>query len=146
MSRLFFGALVLGSLVSFSACTVSAARAEEIDEFDVETTTASPVNPTRPQAREDSWYYNPSTEQAAAKTNPRQIIQAKAMARGQQRADRLAALNWYGMYNGRPTAQSTPFCNAAYSPTWRAPYGSGFSWRQGPTTYIVTGDNELITR
>jgi hypothetical protein len=145
MSRLFIGALVVGSMISFGA--INSVRAEEIDEFDVEATTASPVNPKRDEARTtDSWYYRPSEEAAPAKVNPRQIAQAKAMARGQQRADRLAALNWYGMYNGRPTAQSTPFCNSAYSPTWRAPYGSGFSWRQGPTTYIVTNDDELVTR
>ena len=139
MSRLCFGALVLGSMIAFAA----ALRAEEIDEFDVET--SSPVNQARPQARDDSWYYQPSTEPTTQRPNPRLIIQQKAMTRGQQRADRLASLAWYGMSNGRPTAAPLPYCTALYSPAWQSPYGSGFSWRQGQPTYIVTGQSTQST-
>ena len=145
MSRLFLGALVLGSLMMVGAAT----RADEVEEFDVETNTVeagSPVNPNRPAARDDSWYYHPTTEPTVYKPNPTQIIQQKAMARGQQRADRLASMAWYGMYNGRPTAASTPFCSPLYGPAWQSPYRNGLSWRQGSPTYIVTGRPTYVVR
>lgn len=140
MSRLFLGALLLASLVTFGAAT----RAEEIDELEVDA--SSPVNQDRPQARDDSWYYHPSTEPTVYKPNPKLIVQQKAMTRGQQRSDRLASLAWYGMFNGRPTAAPIPYCSPMYSPAWQSPYGSGFSWRPGPTTYVVTGRPTLIVR
>jgi hypothetical protein len=133
MSRLFFGALVLGSLVTFGAARAD----EEVEDFAVETT--SPVNPNRNAPRDDSWYYHPSSEAPAYKPNPSQIIQQKAMARGQQRNDRLASSAWYGMYNGRPNTASTPFCSPLYSPTWQSPYRNGLSWRPSTPVYIVTG-------
>jgi len=140
MSRLYFGALLWGSLMMIGVVT----RAEEIDEFAVEA--SSPVNQNRPQARDDTWYYHPSTEPAVYKPTPRQIVQQRAMARGQRRANRLASLAWYGMDNGRPTAAAIPFCTPLYSPAWQSPYGSGFSWRQGQPTYIVTGRPTVVLR
>jgi hypothetical protein len=145
MSRLFFGAMFLGALLLGSLTTIGAAtRAEEIEEFDVEA--SSPVNQDRPQARDDSWYYQPSTEPTVYKPNPRQIHQQRAMAHGQQRADRLAASAWYGMVNGRPTAASTPFCSPLYSPAWQSPYRNGLSWRQGSPIYVVTGRPTYVVR
>jgi len=140
MSRLLLGALLLGSLMTSGAAT----HAEELEEFAVEA--RSPVNQNRPQARDDSWYYHPSTEPTVQKPDPRQIAQLKAMARGQQRADRLASLAWYGMDNGRPTAAAIPFCTPLYSPAWQSPYGNGFSWRQGRPTYVVTGRPTYVVR
>lgn len=140
MSRQFVGTLLIGSLITIG----TALRAAEIDEFEVEA--RSPVNQNRPQARDDSWYYQPSTEPTVYQPNSRQIAQQKAMARGQQRADRLASLAWYGMMNGRPTAAAIPFCSPLYSPAWQSPYGSGFSWRQGRPTYIVTGRPTYVVR
>lgn len=129
MSRLLIGALLLGSLFAWGADS----RADEVEEFDVEA--ASPVNQQRPQPRDDSWYYQPSTEPTVAKPNPKLIVQQKAMARGQQRADRIASMNWYGMSNSRPTAQPTPFCSM-YSPAWQSGTGQPFSWNQGRPVYI----------
>jgi hypothetical protein len=129
MSRLFFGALLLGSLMTFGAAT----RAEEVDELEIDA--SSPVNQARPQARDDSWYYHPSTEPTVYKPNPKLIVQQKALVRSQQRADRIAAMDWYGMSNSRPTAQPTPFCSM-YSPAWQSGTGRPFSWNQGRPTYI----------
>ena len=140
MSRLLFGALVLGSSMMLAA----AVRAEEVEQFAVEA--SSPVNPNRPPVHDDSWYYHPTTEPTSHQPNPEQIIQAKAMARSQQRSSRLASSAWYGMSNGRPIAVATPFCSPVYSPAWQSPYGGGFSWRQGQPTYIVTGRPSYVLR
>lgn len=140
MKQVLLGTLLLGSLMACGAVT----RAEEVEEFGVEA--VSPVNPNRPPARDESWYYHPTTEPTPAKPNPTQIIQQKAMARGQQRADRLASMAWYGMYNGRPTAASTPFCSPLYSPAWQSPYRNGMSWRPGTPIYIVAGRPTYVVR
>jgi hypothetical protein len=140
MTRLLLGAWLLGSIWMFGA----AARAQEVEQFDVET--SSPVNPNRPPARQESWYYHPTTEPTVTKPDPMQIIQQKAMARSQQRADRLASMAWYGMYNGRPTAAATPFCSPLYGPAWQSPYRNGLSWRPGTPIYIVTGRPTYVVR
>ena len=131
MSRLFLGALLVGSFFVFSA---SARADEEVDEFDGEV--SSPVNQDRPQVRNDSWYYQPSNQPSSYQPNPKAIIHQKAMAHGQQRSDRLAALRWYGMSNSRPTAAPTPFCTL-YSPAWQSPNGKPFVWYAGRPTYII---------
>ena len=130
MSRLFLGAVLFGSMLVIAA----PARGEEAEEFDAEV--SSPVNPQRSQPRDDSWYYQPSSEPTSYQPNPLAIIHQKALARSQQRTDRLAALNWYGMSNSRPTAAPTPFCTL-YSPAWQSPGGKPFSWyTSGRPIYI----------
>lgn len=72
----------------------------------------------------DEWYYNNGTKQLP---DPKIVIRQKAMARGKARAERIAALNWYGMNNSRPTASATPL-TGIYSPTWQMPGGRPFAW------------------
>jgi len=129
MTRSSIGTLLFGSLLMLFAL----ARAEAQETLDVDV--SSPVNQNRSQARDDSWYYRPSNEPSVYKPNPKQIVQQKAMAYGQRRSNRLAALNWYGMSNSRPTASPTPF-TSMYSPAWQAPGGRPFAWHPGRPTYI----------
>jgi hypothetical protein len=129
MARLFIGALLFGSLVLIAL----PARAQVAEVLDVDV--SSPVNQNRSQARDDSWYYQPSNEPTAYKPNPKMIAQQRAMAYGQQRSNRLAALNWYGMSNSRPIASPTPF-TSMYSPAWQSPGGQPFAWYPGRPTYI----------
>jgi hypothetical protein len=85
------------------------------------------------QDLEQSWYYQPST---SYQPNPRAIVHHKAMARAQQRAYRLASMNWYGMSNLRPTASPTPF-TTLYSPVWQTPGGRPYAWyTSGRPTYV----------
>jgi hypothetical protein len=139
MSRLFLGSLFLGSLLLGGSLLSlgAAARADEIEEFGVET--SSPVNQQRPEPRDESWYYHPTTEPTAYKPNPTQLVQQRAMARAAQRDARLASSAWYGVYNGRPTTAATPFCSPLYSPMWQSPNRNGMSWRPSAPVYIVTG-------
>jgi hypothetical protein len=92
--------------------------------------TQSPMDPPR----SDSSYYQQSNYQP----NPRAIIHQKALARSSQRDARLASLNWYGMYNARPTAAPTPF-TSLYSPVWQVPGGRPFAWYPTwRTVYVPT--------
>jgi hypothetical protein len=74
------------------------------------------------EPRDDSWY-----REQSVKPDTKTIIQQKAMVRGQQRADRMASMQWYGMSNSRPQAASTPF-STRYSPAWEMPGGKPYSW------------------
>jgi hypothetical protein len=118
MFRLLIPAALAGSLLIPSGLSLA-------DELD---------NP--PRARHDleqSWHYQPST---TYQPNPRAIVHQKSMARAQQRAHRLASMNWYGMSNLRPTASPTPF-TTLYSPVWQMPGGRPFAWyTSGRPTYI----------
>jgi hypothetical protein len=74
---------------------------------------------------QQNWYdYDEPSEY---RPDPVAIIQQKAMIRAQQRQDRAAAMQWYGMSNARPTAAATPFCSM-YSPAWQMPGGRPFAW------------------
>lgn len=80
----------------------------------------------------ESKYYQPAMYQPV----PRAIVQERAFVRANQRQARLASLAWYGMYNGRPTAASTPF-TSMYSPVWQQPGGRPFAWyASSRTTYV----------
>lgn len=145
MPRSFKPRSLFGILMFVALAIPTAARAaEEIDDFEVET--ASPVNSNRAQARDESWYYHPTTEPTEYKPNPTQIVQQRAYARAQQRDSRLASCNWYGVQNGRPTALATPFTSPLYGGQWQSPYRNGLSWRPSPPVYIVTGRPTYVVR
>ncbi len=129
MARSIIAAVLFSSLLASAA--PAPAVADEVLNVDV----SSPVNQNRSQAHDDSWYYQPSKEPTAYKPDPKMIAQQRAMAYGQQRSNRLAALNWYGMSNSRPTASPTPF-TTLYSPAWQSPGGKPFAWYPGRPTYI----------
>lgn len=87
------------------------------------------------KASQDAWYY----ESGEMKIEPLQVHMQKAAQRGAQRAARIAAMQWYGMSNARPTASATPF-TGMYSPAWQTPGGRPFAWRpqtHTSTVYIV---------
>jgi hypothetical protein len=55
------------------------------------------------------------------------LIHQRAQQYGAQRQARLAAMNWYGMSNSRPTASPTPFATM-YSPAWQTPGHRPYAW------------------
>jgi hypothetical protein len=90
--------------------------------------TESPANAPR---NESSYYQQPNYQ-----PSPRAIIHQKALSRSAQREARLASLNWYGMYNSRPTAAPTPF-TSLYSPVWQMPGGRPYAWHPTWRTVYV---------
>jgi len=61
------------------------------------------------------------------KAKARTIVQQKAQVRAEQRQERMASMNWYGMSNSRPNAATTPF-TSRYSSVWEMPGGRPYSW------------------
>src|SRR3954469_22440375 len=76
------------------------------------------------ESHEQSWNREQKTN---TKQDARAIVQQKAQARGEQRMDRLAASNWYGISNSRPSGSSTPF-TSRYGSSWEMPGGRPYSW------------------
>jgi hypothetical protein len=76
------------------------------------------------ESHEQSWSREQKTN---TKQDARAIVQQKAQARGEQRMDRLASSNWYGISNSRPSGSSTPF-TSRYGSSWEMPGGRPYSW------------------
>lgn len=90
--------------------------------------------PADPAAEQDeNWSYE---QNYTYKPDPRAIIQAKAQVRAAQRMDRMAAMQWYGMSNSRPTASATPYCSM-YSPAWQMPGGRPFGWYHSQRSPVI---------
>jgi hypothetical protein len=81
-------------------------------------------NGTGDEPQEQSWNREQTT---SARLDAKAYIQQRAQARAQQRQDRIAAMNWYGMSNSRPNAATTPF-TSRYSSVWEMPGGRPYSW------------------
>jgi hypothetical protein len=84
----------------------------------------------------DMWFYQ---QDQRSYHDPREAVRRKAAYRTQQRQLRLAAQQWYGVSNSRPTAASTPFSGGTYGPE----FGGGrdpnrWPGRPAATTVIVT--------
>jgi hypothetical protein len=100
--------------VSLAVSTAACLAAGDLPSTDNKTVGEEP--------HEQSWYREQST-----KSDTRAIVQQKAQIRAQQRMDRMASLQWYGMSNSRPMGAPTPF-TSRYSPLWEMPGGKPFSW------------------
>jgi hypothetical protein len=88
------------------------------------TDTTVPMDPMpgSENEKEQSWYREqPSKSDALA------IVQQKAQIRAQQRMDRLASMQWYGMSGSRPQSIATPF-SSRYGSLWEMPGGKPYSW------------------
>jgi hypothetical protein len=109
-------AIVLGITLAFAAASPAAAD--------------DPVPPSAPMdpmpggedEKEQSWY-----REQAPKSDTLAIVQHKAQVRAQQRMDRLASMQWYGMSGSRPQSIATPF-GSRYGSLWEMPGGKPYSW------------------
>jgi len=75
------------------------------------------------ESPDDYGYYRPVREKNATPT----LAQQKAIARAQQRTERLESMRWYGFSGSRPTASGLPW-TTMYSPAWQQPGGRPFAW------------------
>jgi hypothetical protein len=87
-------------------------------------TTTVPMDPMpgSENDKEQSWY-----REQSPKSDALAIVQHKAQIRAQQRMDRLASMQWYGMSGSRPQSLATPFA-ARYGSLWEMPGGKPYSW------------------
>lgn len=89
----------------------------------LEQSTGVAVTPTT-----EMWFYE---QERSRYDDPQQAVRRRAELRAAQRASRLAAMEWYGMSNSRPSANATPV-TGSYAPTWTSPntYDPN-QWRPG---------------
>jgi hypothetical protein len=78
----------------------------------------------------EMWFYE---QERARWENPQEAVRRKAEFRANQRAQRIAALQWYGMSNSRPSASITPMFGT-YAPTWVSNSFDPNRWRTGRDT------------
>jgi hypothetical protein len=104
-------------------------RRDEQRSSDVASPNLSGLSPTP-----EMWFYE---QERARYENPKMAVRRKAELRGQQRADRLAALKWYGIDNSRPTVSGTPWFGS-YGPYWGSNTFDPLRWRQPTVPVIVS--------
>jgi hypothetical protein len=86
--------------------------------LDKQTSTARIVDdptPSMAQMTPEMWFYQ---EEMRRYDDPKLAVRRKAEFRAAQRQRRIAAMDWYGFSNLRPTANPTPFTGGVYSPGW----------------------------
>jgi hypothetical protein len=79
------------------------------------------------------WFYE---QERIRYEDPRKAVRRRAELRAAQRADRLAALKWYGQSNSRPTVNSTPTMSS-YAPYWGSNTYDPHRWRPYWTPTVV---------
>ena len=77
-----------------------APRVAGAGKSDVRITSPGDLKPT-----EEMWFYQQAMRQYQ---NPKLAVRRAAELRGQQRRQRLAAMEWFGLSNARPRASSDP--------------------------------------
>jgi hypothetical protein len=65
------------------------------------------------KATPEMWFYERTLKESK---DPKNIVRAKAMFDSQQRANRLAAMRWFGLSNSRPRVSPDPV--NVYPPAW----------------------------
>jgi hypothetical protein len=122
---------VLGALVAMPTLAQGPAR----------TTTKSEktISPGEVSATPEMWFYQQYMRQYE---DPKMAVRHNAEFRAEQRANRLAAMQWFGFSNSRPRASSDPW-HGDYSPMWTA-NNSWYSNRwvgAGRPTVVVPADS-----
>lgn len=81
----------------------------------------------------EMWFYE---QERLRHDDPKMVIRQRAELRAQQRQDRLAAQQWYGLSNSRPSVSPTPWFGS-YSAFWGS---NGFDpqrWRPTVAPLVV---------
>jgi hypothetical protein len=117
--------LALALLASRGQAQAPAARIHDVRR-DTLSTSQGTVTP-------EMWLYE---QERNRYEDPHSAVRRKAEQRAAQRADRLAAMKWYGQSNSRPLVAPTPFCDT-YGAGWVSNTSNPYQWRAGGTTLIV---------
>lgn len=93
------------------------------------------------QVTPEMWIYS---QEVRRYEDPQQAVRRKAELRASQRAERLAAMKWYGFSNARPQVNPVPFMSV-YSPTWVGNGYDRYDWVGGsaPRNTILLQNFEL---
>jgi hypothetical protein len=108
MRRLAIALSVLGVLVAMPALAQGPARTASKSE--------KTISPGEVSATPEMWFYQQYMQQYQ---DSKAAVRRNAEFRTEQRANRLAAMQWFGFSNARPRASSDPW-HGDYSPMWTA--------------------------
>jgi hypothetical protein len=81
----------------------------------------------------EMWFYE---QERIRYEDPKKAVRRRAELRAAQRADRLAALKWYGHSNSRPTVNSTPTMSS-YAPYWGSNTYDPNRWRAWTPSVVI---------
>jgi hypothetical protein len=81
----------------------------------------------------EMWLYE---QERTRYEDPRAAVRRKAEQRAAQRADRLAAMKWYGQSNARPVVAQTPYCDT-YGAGWVGNGTNTKEWRPSNSVTVV---------
>ena len=131
-SLLFAGGLAASLVVLSSG---NEARAQENSPSDA-TIQLDGKEPPPPYAMSpEMWLYMHEQRRA---DDPQLAVRRKAEFRADQRARRIAAMDWHGFSNSRPQASVTPFMGT-YSPYWSGNTYDPYRWSGGGYPMISAG-------
>jgi hypothetical protein len=123
----------LALAVSAFLCLASAAAAEqpraEKQPIAPQISLGGTLTPTP-----DMWFYGQAVREYS---DPQLAVRRKAELASAQRQRRIAARDWFGVSNARPTANVTPL-QSSYSQTWVSGTRNPLQWSsRGPTNVVL---------
>lgn len=126
--------LLVPTLLSLATTCLAQEIMVDTRRDDVQATVvAEPAVSTR--LTPELWLYE---QERIRMDDPAQAVRRKAEIRGLQRAERLAALKWYGMNNTRPMFNNvTPMLGGYGSPTWTSNTYDPSRWRPNGPAFII---------
>jgi hypothetical protein len=93
---------------------------------------------------EAMWMYE---QQKRDYLDPTLAIRHRAEFTAWQRRQRLAAMQWYGYSNSRPSWHPTPSMSGTFSPSWTGnDYLDRYRWNTAPPPVVVRSASDLLPR
>lgn len=139
--------LLMGSLPVFAKEAGPELFAEAAPPGDVATVAKpsllTPELATPAQTTPEMWIY---AQEQKRLDDPRQIMRRKSQQEGIWRRERIAAREWFGLSNLRPTANPIPSMSATYSPSWGGNHWDPFRWTDPRVSARRPTPNAVIYR
>jgi len=135
-----FSAFVLATLIAATIARADDPEPNRIQPAGLSPTAPQPsvtiASPGQVQATPEMWFY----QQELARynnPNPKALVRAAEQQKADQRRARIAAMQWYGYSNSRPTAGIDPV-NGPLSPQWVGNGYNSYYWVQ-PSIWVLPG-------
>ncbi|HEY2839458.1 MAG TPA: hypothetical protein VGJ26_09925 [Pirellulales bacterium] len=124
---------------SRSAASASSSASRHEDATSLEHFSMGELIPTP-----EMWFYEQHLREYR---NPKNAVRRRAEFEADQRQQRLAAMDWYGFSNSRPTVNPMPFTGPGlYSPAWVGNSTVPYQWNGGSRQVIVAPTRPAASR
>lgn len=137
MTQIRFSAFVFAVLLTTAIARAGdSAEPKRIEPVSTAPTAITIASQGQVQATPDMWFY----QQELARynePNSKALVRAAAQEKAAQRRARIAAMQWYGYSNSRPTAGIDPV-NGPISPQWVGNGYNSYYWVQ-PSIWVLPG-------